>query len=77
MSNYAVVEKIPWTGQAAFQAAKLQPLLVTGAETGQVKSEGPLTWAQIESSGHMVPQDNPPAAAWVLNDIISAAHGRK
>lgn len=71
VGGYAMAETIEWGGRDAFAAAPLSPLTIADMEIGQMKSSGGLTWIQVESAGHMVPIDQPAAAAAALNSILN------
>jgi len=66
----AMADTIAWSQTAAFKSAELTSIIVAGAEMGQQKSVGGLTFIQIENAGHMVPQDQPSASAFAINSII-------
>jgi carboxypeptidase C (cathepsin A) len=70
---------IPWANTKAFQAT---PLVSFGVGTGQYMGQiqqyrdpdtatGALMWIQVEAAGHMVPLDEPPAAAAALKQLMN------
>jgi len=67
----ALAEGLPWAGAASFKKEALTSIASSGAELGQQKSYGGLTFIQIENAGHMVPQDQPAASAYVVNTLVS------
>jgi carboxypeptidase C (cathepsin A) len=71
VGGYAMAQALEWTGQAAFNAAKLDPLMIGPVEGGQVQKSGGLTFVQVDAAGHMVPMDQPAAASWVITDLIN------
>ena len=65
------METLVWEGAASFRAAPLVPLYAEGTiEIGQMRTHGPLTYMQIEDSGHMVPADNPVAGMIALKSLL-------
>jgi len=76
MGGYAMAQALEWKGQAAFNAAKLEPLMIGPVEGGQVQKSGLLTFVQVEAAGHMVPMDQPAAASWVVADLITNIKNR-
>lgn len=65
-----MAESISWNGKSQFVANPWAAMEISGAEVGQVKAHGGLTFIQIESAGHMVPMDQPAAASYALNTIL-------
>lgn len=65
-----LADTISWGQTSAFKNAQLAPIIVGGAELGQQKSVGGLTFIQIENAGHMVPQDQPAASALAIESIV-------
>lgn len=57
-----------WSGQKEFGAAPTVPFVVDGAEAGQLKSHGPLTFLKVHDAGHMVPMDQPKASLQMLQN---------
>jgi carboxypeptidase C (cathepsin A) len=72
-----MADTLPWTGKDAFSKQSLQPWYIAGAEAGQIKQSGPLTFIQVESAGHMVPMDQPAASAAVIDTLISQIKSKK
>lgn len=70
VGGYEMASTIEWKGKDAFNAASLDPLLISGVEAGQVKTSGGLTFMQIESAGHMVPMDQPAGSAAVIQTLL-------
>eukprot|EP00456_Euglypha_rotunda_P024475 TRINITY_DN20015_c0_g1_i4.p1 TRINITY_DN20015_c0_g1~~TRINITY_DN20015_c0_g1_i4.p1 ORF type:complete len:176 (-),score=18.00 TRINITY_DN20015_c0_g1_i4:73-600(-) len=67
---YQMANTIVWSGTSGFSSKSLSPLMVSGAEAGQIKEYNGLTWIQIESAGHMVPLDQPAGAAYAFNHLL-------
>ena len=65
-----MAETISWTGKDGFLKAPIKPLLISGAEAGQIRTYDGLTLILIENAGHMVPQDQPAGAAAAINSIL-------
>ncbi|XP_074358546.1 serine carboxypeptidase-like [Apium graveolens] len=66
LGNSKWVHAMAWSGQKDFVAASTIPFLVNGAEAGQMKSHGPLTFIKVHNAGHMVPMDQPQASIEML-----------
>ncbi|KAL9413212.1 hypothetical protein AB3S75_041810 [Citrus x aurantiifolia] len=66
LGNSKWVHAMEWSGQKDFGAAATVPFKVDGAETGQIKSHGPLTFLKVHDAGHMVPMDQPKASLQML-----------
>lgn len=62
---------IGWSGQKTFAAAPLTAWTIGGAEAGQVKSTGGLTFVMIEQAGHMVPLDQPAASSSIITQVLA------
>ena len=63
---------IEWSGKDAFNAAPMKPLELGGTAGGGWKKYKGLVFMQIEAAGHMVPQDQPAAAAFALVTAINS-----
>jgi carboxypeptidase C (cathepsin A) len=70
VGGYAMALALNWQGKDAFNSMRLEPLLIGGAEAGQVQHHGGLTFVQIEAAGHMVPMDQPAAVSWAVTDLL-------
>ncbi|RLO11345.1 hypothetical protein DYB28_011563 [Aphanomyces astaci] len=57
--NDAWSKALKWSGQAAYNAAEVQDLVVHGNIAGQVRSAGNLAFVRVFNSGHGVPVDQP------------------
>jgi carboxypeptidase C (cathepsin A) len=66
----AMANTIAWSKQADFANKELEPLIIADTSVGQYKSVAGLTFIQVESAGHMVPLDQPIAAAYAINSIL-------
>ncbi|WCJ41576.1 Serine carboxypeptidase-like [Euphorbia peplus] len=66
LGNSRWVNALQWSGKKDFGAAPNVPFKVEGAEAGQLKSHGPLSFLKIYEAGHMVPMDQPKAALQML-----------
>ncbi|KAJ4725025.1 Carboxypeptidase [Melia azedarach] len=66
LGNSKWVHAMEWSGQKEFGAATTVPFKVDGAEAGQMKSHGPLTFLKVHDAGHMVPMDQPKASLQML-----------
>ncbi|KAL1558493.1 Serine carboxypeptidase-like 48 [Salvia divinorum] len=66
LGNSRWVHAMEWSGQKKFAAAATQPFSVDGAEAGQQKGYGPLTFLKVHDAGHMVPMDQPKASVEML-----------
>lgn len=70
VGGYAMASSIVWKGTEGFAKAEMGILDIAGANAGQAKTFGGLTWIQVESAGHMVPLDQPAAALVALNQLL-------
>ena len=70
VQGLATADHLPWSGAATFRSATMAPLRLLGAEIGQWKASGGLSWYQIDGAGHMVPLDAPAAALGVLERLV-------
>ncbi|EOY34479.1 Serine carboxypeptidase-like 48 [Theobroma cacao] len=68
LGNSNWVHAMTWSGQKEFGAAPTVPFVVDGAEAGQLKSHGPLTFLKVHDAGHMVPMDQPKASLQILQN---------
>uniref|UniRef100_A0A2C9V350 Carboxypeptidase n=1 Tax=Manihot esculenta TaxID=3983 RepID=A0A2C9V350_MANES len=66
LGNSRWVHAMEWSGQKEFGAAPTVRFVVEGAEAGQLKSHGPLTFLKVYEAGHLVPMDQPNAALQML-----------
>ncbi|KAA8544133.1 hypothetical protein F0562_022145 [Nyssa sinensis] len=66
LGNSRWVHAMEWSGQKDFVAAPSVKFVVDGAEAGQLKSHGPLTFLKVHGAGHMVPMDQPKASLEML-----------
>ncbi|KAJ0084037.1 hypothetical protein Patl1_30591 [Pistacia atlantica] len=66
LGNSKWVHAMEWSGQKDFGAAPTLPFKVDGAEAGQMKSHGPLSFLKVHDAGHMVPMDQPKASLHML-----------
>ncbi|XP_057785068.1 serine carboxypeptidase-like 48 [Salvia miltiorrhiza] len=66
LGNSRWVHAMEWSGQKKFAAAATTPFSVDGAEAGQQKGYGPLTFLKVHDAGHMVPMDQPKASVEML-----------
>lgn len=71
VGGLAMANTISWKGTVGFQNAAFENIVIAGAEVGQVKSFGGLTFVQVESAGHMVPLDQPAGASYALQTLLS------
>mmetsp|Transcript_37263 Transcript_37263/g.48193 ORF Transcript_37263/g.48193 Transcript_37263/m.48193 type:complete len:471 (+) Transcript_37263:18-1430(+) len=75
---YEMATTLPWSGKDSFAATPLVPFGDGGGRTfGQAQQfrgedTGALIWTQVDSAGHMVPLDEPPAAAAGLAKLLAA-----
>ncbi|XP_044505276.1 serine carboxypeptidase-like [Mangifera indica] len=70
LGNSKWVHAMEWSGQKEFEAAPPLPFAVDGAEAGQMKSHGPLSFLKVHDAGHMVPMDQPKASLHMLRSWI-------
>ncbi|KAI4334343.1 hypothetical protein L6164_019046 [Bauhinia variegata] len=70
LGNSRWVHAMEWSGQKEFVASRTIPFTVDGAEAGQMKSHGPLTFIKVYEAGHMVPMDQPKAALEMLRSWL-------
>lgn len=63
------IQNTTWNGKQGFQNPPKQQLIVEGKRAGVVQSERGLTFARIDGSGHMIPQDKP-AVAYKLQQFL-------
>ncbi|XP_047323968.1 serine carboxypeptidase-like [Impatiens glandulifera] len=66
LGNSRWVNAMKWSGQKTFISAPSIPFKVDGAEAGQLKGHGPLTFIKVFNAGHMVPMDQPKVALEIL-----------
>ncbi|XP_065866227.1 serine carboxypeptidase-like [Euphorbia lathyris] len=66
IGNSRWVNAMEWSGKKDFVAASNISFTVEGAEAGQLKTHGPLTFLKVYEAGHMVPMDQPKAALQML-----------
>ncbi|URD99586.1 serine carboxypeptidase-like [Musa troglodytarum] len=66
LGNSRWVHSMEWSGQQDFVSSPEVPFLVDGAESGVLKSHGPLSFLKVHDAGHMVPMDQPKAALEML-----------
>ncbi|KAL1542696.1 Serine carboxypeptidase-like 48 [Salvia divinorum] len=66
LGNSRWVHAMAWSGQKRFAAAATAPFTVDGAEAGEQKGFGPLTFLKMHDAGHMVPMDQPKASLEML-----------
>ncbi|PIA29125.1 hypothetical protein AQUCO_06200013v1 [Aquilegia coerulea] len=66
LGNSRWVHAMEWSGQKDFDGSPTVPFSVDGAEAGQLKSHGPLSFLKVHDAGHMVPMDQPKAALEML-----------
>ncbi|KAK2643448.1 hypothetical protein Ddye_025211 [Dipteronia dyeriana] len=66
LGNSKWVHAMEWSGQKEFGTAPTVPFKVDGAEAGQMKNHGPLTFLKVHDAGHMVPMDQPKASLNML-----------
>lgn len=65
--GFAVASTLPWSGSEDFRNAPMEPL----GMGSQVQEHGALTFVQVDAAGHMVPLDQPEAAADALTLYFS------
>ncbi|KAG9441736.1 hypothetical protein H6P81_017590 [Aristolochia fimbriata] len=78
LGNSRWVHSMEWSGQQQFGSAPTVPFKVDGAETGVLKSFGPVSFLKVHDAGHMVPMDQPKAALemlrrWTRGDLAEDA----
>ncbi|OVA06947.1 Peptidase S10 [Macleaya cordata] len=66
LGNSRWVHAMKWSGQQGFVSSPSVPFVVDGAEAGQLKGHGPLSFLKVHDAGHMVPMDQPKAALEML-----------
>lgn len=66
LGNSRWVHAMEWSGQKSFVGSATTSFLVDGAEAGQMKNYGPLSFLKVHNAGHMVPMDQPKAALEML-----------
>ncbi|KAF5180328.1 Serine carboxypeptidase-like [Thalictrum thalictroides] len=66
LGNSRWVHAMEWSGQKDFVGSPTVSFRVDGAEAGQLKSHGPLSFLKVHDAGHMVPMDQPKAALEML-----------
>jgi len=71
VGGYEMARTISWSGREKFDSIELSPLEIAGVSVGKTKSYGGLTWIEVESAGHMVPMDQPPASSTAIMTILS------
>ncbi|CAO1636521.1 unnamed protein product [Parajaminaea phylloscopi] len=63
------IQNSTWHGQQGFQQAPSTALIVDGQKAGTYHTERGLTFAYVEGSGHMIPEDKP-AVAYKLHQYL-------
>ncbi|KAF6166945.1 hypothetical protein GIB67_037458 [Kingdonia uniflora] len=66
LGNSRWVHAMEWSSQKQFVGSPTVPFVVDGAEAGQMKNYGPLSFLKVHDAGHMVPMDQPKAALEML-----------
>lgn len=67
-----MADTISWSGKSAFSSTPLTAWQVGGAQAGQIKSSGGLTFIQVEQAGHMVPMDQPAASSAIIGQVLAS-----
>jgi pimeloyl-ACP methyl ester carboxylesterase len=71
VEGLAMAESIPYQSSTNFKNAQLTSTTNSiGVEVGQQKRAGGLVFFQFDSSGHMVPADQPEAAYIAINSVL-------
>jgi len=71
LGGEAWTAKMPWTGQAAFNAANFTSWNVNSSVAGYVKAAEGLTFLEVVNAGHMVPMDQPANALDMLRRFLN------
>jgi len=71
MGNKAWTLALPWSGNAAFNAATDHDWEVDGKKAGTARTSDGFTFLQVNEAGHMVPRDQPANALAMINTFIS------
>ncbi|KAG6514019.1 hypothetical protein ZIOFF_024357 [Zingiber officinale] len=66
LGNSRWVHNMEWSGRQEFVSSPEVPFLLDGAESGILKTHGPLSFLKVHDAGHMVPMDQPKAALEML-----------
>ncbi|ORX52752.1 peptidase S10, serine carboxypeptidase, partial [Hesseltinella vesiculosa] len=64
-------QALQFDGRDAYQASALRPWIVDGAEAGQTKSGGGLTFVRVYEAGHKVPAYKPVQALQMITNFIN------
>lgn len=72
------LERLPWDGRSAFLAAPRQQWHTPGIThpIGFVQASGGLTFKWVSNAGHLVPTDQPEAAAALIHEFLHGAQDR-
>lgn len=65
------IGNMTWTGLSNYKKQSPQPIVINGIPEGFVRSYQNFAFYRIFRAGHMVPNDNPQAAYWMLKHIIN------
>lgn len=63
------IEKIHWPSKLQYQKSLRTGYAVDGIIEGFVQQKGKFTMYWVNRGGHMVPDDNPSAMAYILKDV--------
>ncbi|KAF0698418.1 Aste57867_10947 [Aphanomyces stellatus] len=73
LGNDAWAKSLVWPGKASYNAAPVTPLVVDGANAGQVRSAHGLSFVRIFNSGHCVPANQPVVSLELFNRFLQNA----
>ena len=66
----AVADAVQYPGQSAFAAQSVRPYTVGGAQMGEFKTQGKLSWLRVYGAGHEVPYYQPAVALQVFEQTM-------
>jgi carboxypeptidase C (cathepsin A) len=59
LGDRITIQNLTWGGLQGYQTAPSTPLLLNGAQKGIYHTERNLTYMEVNSAGHMIPEDQP------------------
>jgi len=77
VGGYTVASALQWSGASRWAKTPSEPLTIAGTETGTIQAAQGLTWIQIDNAGHMASVDNPAAAHFAIDKLISDVEAKK
>ncbi|TFK57058.1 alpha/beta-hydrolase [Heliocybe sulcata] len=70
LGDRITIQNLTWNGVQGFQSPPSTPLLLDGTQKGIYHSERNLTYIEVNSAGHMIPEDQPQLALHVFESVL-------